>query len=59
MIARNDNLMAMGQFTEPSIKVFNCTQVLAEHREISRVDQDVAIRNFQLTMQFMRVADED
>jgi hypothetical protein len=49
----------MWQFTEPIIEVGNGVHALLEHSEITGVDEDVAVRDIDLAMKLMRVAEED
>jgi hypothetical protein len=53
------HLVPMWQFTEPIIEVGNGVHALLEHSEITGVDEDVAVRDIDLAMKLMRVAEED
>ncbi len=53
MIARHKNLPAVGKLREPFIEVENSSGAIAEHREITGVDKQIARWDFDFSMQLM------
>jgi hypothetical protein len=56
MVSRDDNLVAVGQLTQPSVEVPNFRSVIPKS-EVSCVNQQVSAWYDQFPMPFMGIAD--
>ncbi len=58
VVAGHNDFVAMGQLSEPLIKVGDGVHAAREHREVTAMYQDVCVWNVDLAMEFMRVAEK-
>jgi hypothetical protein len=58
MVSRNNNLVTMGQLSQPRVEIFHGTDIPREHREVAGVDEDISVRHVNFAMEFVGVGQE-
>jgi len=51
------DLATMGKLTEPVVEIKDGSSVLGKHREIARMDEQIAVGHIDISVEFMGIRD--